>query len=1051
MSSASEIPHDQEEEEKVSKPQNQETIPTTPDITQQEATQVAAAESANPPTPVNDTAEAANARDQLKASSSSEATEEKATDSAQAANAQNQQNISSSPETTEEKARANPSNPPESTTSNQNQEKPSNVQQISPATGIAASNGHPKLDSSAQPTETQSRETGLSSVPECKPEEAEAKAAADATTPPKLDNTSAQSTTNEITRDLKKTDESEAPKKDLTTKGSTSPPVNETPRQDSTNAADQPPEGTTQIQYPTTKVTGVTLKHDEAPKPDSFPSGVRSKKDSTCLPFLGFHKSKEKKPQSKKKPVQDSTATTSSSKDEQSKSTTDPHKPAVSQDITATTSGQDEHTKSISNAPKPAVVQDSLTIPGKDKHSMSTTDPKKPVLAQETGTTSGKDEHSKSITDPQKTTDVQGNATTSAKDELRKLIDADIKYIEKETNKLDKYKEEVLSVVNEAKQRFNTLCSNDQGTKREFDDLRKEMTKLKLQIPSKHKADAEEKDSHRTQQAAKSSRIIPDAVKEKMPQLYKSSSMENCVEVKEFEALFNWLPLEEKLCFLCFAVFPEKSIIKKRLMVHWWIAEGFMPPRDVGTRQQDANERTAEDLNTRQEDANRKTAEEFADEYFEKLTRLGFIEPVNKKRSLYVGCYKMHPFIRLALIMMAEKAKFFNFDKEGNPTDDSSGTLQACLMGRGLLDYQDLQNEKASRDLEKLHAVFNVNEAILDFKPEWFSMMKNLNVLHLGSWKVSPTDHIEVEESNFLSGLSSMEHLKFFSLQGVSRIMELPESISNLSTLIILDLRACHSLESIHEGISCMKNLTYLDISECYLLEHMPKGISMLSNLRVLKGFVVKAEQGKGRGKGKGKNTCTLKDLAQLKKLIKLSIYTGLGEFPTGEHLKDLKKIEALKKLTMAWGGTSLHTEEHPKPQDARKSKTEETIQLTNLEKLDLKSFPKTATLDWLMPSSLKSLNKLYIRGGKFSDLGQYQYLDQKVPNEPAKNKWNVKILRLKYLSEIKMDWRELQDLFPNLIYLEKVNCPKLSFFPSDGYGVWINEEKLKQMQMRSQ
>lgn len=894
MSSASEIPQDQAEEENVSKPQNQETLPTTtPDITQQEAAQVAAAESANPPTPVNDTAKAANAGDQLKVSSSSEiAAEENATDTAQAATAQSQQKMSSSPEIPEEEAIANSPNPPESTSSNQNQEKPSNVQEISPGAGVAASTGHPKLDCSAQPTETQSQETGFSSVPENTPEEAEAKDA-DATTPPKLDNTPAQSTTGEITHDLKKTDENEAPKKDLTTKGSTSPPVTETPKQDSANAS---------------------------PKPDSFPTGVRSKKDSICLPFLGFHKSKEKKPQSKKKPVQDSTATTS-----------------------------------------------------------------------------------------------------SGKDELRKLIDADIKYIEKEIIKLDEYKAQVFSQVNEAKQRFDNLSSNDQGTEREFADLRKEVTKLKLQIPSKHKADAEEKDSHKSQQAGKSSRNIPDAVKEKMPQLYKSSSIENCVEVREFKALFNGLALEEKLCLLCFAVFPEKAIIKKRLMVHWWIAEGFMPPR--------------------QQDANRKTAEEFADEYFEKLTRLGFIEPVNKKRSLYVGCYKMQPFVRLALITMAEKAKFFKFDKEGNPTEDFSGTLQACLMGRGLLDYQDLQNERANPDLEKLHAVFNVNEAILDFKPEWFSMMKNLNFLHLGSWKVSPTDHIEVDESHFLNGLSSMEHLKFFSLQGVSRIMELPESISNLSNLIILDLRACHSLESIHEGIRYMKNLTYLDISECYLLERMPKGISMLSNLRVLKGFVVKSEQ--GQGKGKGKITCTLKDLAQLKKLIKLSIYTGLVEFPTRKHLEDLQKIEALKKLTMAWGGTPLHTEDT--------SKTEDSIQLTNLEKLDLKSFPKTATPGWLEPSSLKSLKKLYVRGGKFSDLGQYQYLDQKGPNEPAKNKWNVEILRLKYLSEIKVDWRELQDLFPNLIYLEKVNCPKLSFFPSDGYGVWINEEKLKQKQVRSQ
>lgn len=451
--------------------------------------------------------------------------------------------------------------------------------------------------------------------------------------------------------------------------------------------------------------------------------------------------------------------------------------------------------------------------------------------------------------------------------------------------------------------------------------------------------------------------------------------------------------------------------------------------------------------------------------------------------------------------------------------------------------------------------------------------------------------------------------------------MELPESISKLSNLRILDLRACHNLESIPEKIGLLKKLTHLDISECYLLERMPKGIASLLELRVLKGFVVGE---------KDKHSCNLKDLTKLTKLVKLSIYTGLVEFPEPNDIEALQEFRVLRKLTIAWGGDALKapstknnssmatnkreegainkeytrgkqgesaaqamsskvpeppkpdgverkesreiqegdslkpqssetvetpkpdegergkkkmrenqgesaaaaqssrtfdpshgggvrqkltptqeegnlhnestksTSEAPKPDDGAEKqkitpaeiheenavqaqsnkgtpegdcKTREKTQtatreinrrgspasegtaeadrgkidkenspekattfgrqrtfksltfnksrqppapaqkqLEQLEKLDLKSFPKATTPQWLMPSTLKSLKKLYIRGGKFSDLGQYQDLDCG-SGEQNKETWKVQVLRLRYLSELELDWRELNNI----------------------------------------
>jgi len=82
----------------------------------------------------------------------------------------------------------------------------------------------------------------------------------------------------------------------------------------------------------------------------------------------------------------------------------------------------------------------------------------------------------------------------------------------------------------------------------------------------------------------------------------------------------------------------------------------------------------------------------------------------------------------------------------------------------------------------------------------------------------------------------------------------------------------------------------------------------------------------------------------------------------------------------------------------------------------------------WLLPGKLLELEKLYIRGGNLQILSPGQ------ENE----KWKVNILRLKFLSNLKMDWKELLSSFPHLIYLEKYKCPKLTFFPCNENGIGL-------------
>lgn len=83
----------------------------------------------------------------------------------------------------------------------------------------------------------------------------------------------------------------------------------------------------------------------------------------------------------------------------------------------------------------------------------------------------------------------------------------------------------------------------------------------------------------------------------------------------------------------------------------------------------------------------------------------------------------MQPFVRFAVINLAERAMFFDFDADGKPTSGWASSFRACLVGNGL---------NSDHDFGELRVLFNVDESILDFNLEyWFHRMQNVNVRSL--------------------------------------------------------------------------------------------------------------------------------------------------------------------------------------------------------------------------------------------------------------------------------------------------------------------------------
>ncbi|KAI8026039.1 Disease resistance RPP13-like protein 4 [Camellia lanceoleosa] len=192
----------------------------------------------------------------------------------------------------------------------------------------------------------------------------------------------------------------------------------------------------------------------------------------------------------------------------------------------------------------------------------------------------------------------------------------------------------------------------------------------------------------------------------------------------DFRARYDSLNREQRQCLLYFSIFPESSIIRKKVLTYLLIGEGFRDSTTTG------------------------------DGLFEELATKGFIEPVEEKGIGDFKSCKINPPIRSKLISLARDADFFDFDSNNNPTVDFTRSSRACLLKEG-----SLQQLSTKVNHEKLEVLFNVGESYLDFPSECFSKMKKMVVLHLGNWSCSGDNIIKADGAALLESLSDVRRL----------------------------------------------------------------------------------------------------------------------------------------------------------------------------------------------------------------------------------------------------------------------------------------------------
>ncbi|QCE12278.1 disease resistance protein RPM1 [Vigna unguiculata] len=480
---------------------------------------------------------------------------------------------------------------------------------------------------------------------------------------------------------------------------------------------------------------------------------------------------------------------------------------------------------------------------------------------------------------------------------------------------------------------------------------------------------------------------------------------------------YDQLSLPSRNCLLSLFIFPENAVIKKRNAINLWIGEGLITNNK------------------------KKTAEEMGEDVIDDLLKFNVIVRYGNWKSPVVNKFQILPGVRDLIEGHVSKQYV-----EHHGTYFSISLLRLLRMEGLELDQKRVTLGGRYYIDRTIPTVFNIGSNYLNFRPQWVSELKNLVVFQLGRWQDSALHHIEVGSQEFLKELRYLKKLKYVSLRGISRIFELPSSITELENLLILDVKACHNLERLPDDISSMKSLTHLIMSECWFLEGMPKGIENLSNLEVLKGFLISTPE---------KTPCRISDLVNLRKLRRLSIHIGKG-MPKG--IENLSNLEVLKGFLISTPEKtpcrisdlvnlrklrrlSIHIGSEAEMRDGEFENLKDFLALKHLKISWSVSDPKCANIHGLLPYGLRKLHLECFPGKSFKECFMLKHsyahyftlLDIKITGGKLESmkedlEWRMGSLRLKYLKQLNVDIDDLKAYFPDLRYVEVKQVSNISY-----------------------
>ncbi|XP_042498754.1 putative disease resistance RPP13-like protein 1 [Macadamia integrifolia] len=371
---------------------------------------------------------------------------------------------------------------------------------------------------------------------------------------------------------------------------------------------------------------------------------------------------------------------------------------------------------------------------------------------------------------------------------------------------------------------------------------------------------------------------------------------------------YHYLPAHLKLCFAYCSLFPKGYEFRKAILVPLWMAEGFIPSKQV-ERMEEIGREYFDDL--------------FHRSFFQCLRKSIFIERdfSTKVESVFVIHEVMHD-----LAQSVSKGMCFRIEHdEPNYIFKRAGTASLLIrdLNKDIVKSPSSFLSVRSRSLLEDHVPYDVSERF-----------KCLRVLDLSNSSIRCLP----------DSIGYSKHLRCLNLS-CTRISMLPESICQLYFLQTLMLKHCSELHGLPKGMGNLINLQYLVMDNELWKSHRPAGIRRLTCLKTLPHYVVSQADDNKIGE--------LKELQHLEGLLWI---LRLENVATVWEAREacLKNKRRLDQLVLEWsnGPRNLQTREDSEAiLDALQPPLE-------LESLTITWYLGLRFPDWLM-RDLSSFNKL--------------------------------------------------------------------------------------------
>ncbi|XP_039146702.1 disease resistance protein RPH8A-like [Dioscorea cayenensis subsp. rotundata] len=272
---------------------------------------------------------------------------------------------------------------------------------------------------------------------------------------------------------------------------------------------------------------------------------------------------------------------------------------------------------------------------------------------------------------------------------------------------------------------------------------------------------------------------------------------ERCLEIIALS--YNDLPYYLKSCFLYFGCFKEDMTISAETLIRLWLAEGFLPAKNI------------------------KTTEEIGLDCLEELAQRSLIQVTDRKYDDSANEFRIHDLLRDVCIREAKENRYFevynNNDNVDSMTMSNAARRLVVCNKIDILNYSNLMSRGLFYGVVGIinHLAFSALKGQLD-------RFKLLRVLCLYTSGIS----------EFPSEIKSLIHLRYLELH-ILRLKEVPSWIGhlrNLQTFIVFPT----VVYNISDSLWTIDNLRHVDLPCTKWVPPPNMGNNVPKNLQTLKG-----------------------------------------------------------------------------------------------------------------------------------------------------------------------------------------------------------------------